>query len=272
MGYVFPYFEVKDNWIYRCEKGEDIICYRAKEQKGKTIVEVIKGNQSIVDNIIKETFDLNTNYEALLKDLDEDDTLMQAYRELGGYKLFSSRNPVEILASAVISQNATALQFRNMFETFVKKISKESESNIKLFPNKETIIVKLKENQNLGLGYRHKLLLEALENFKNEGVWGKIGTRKAIKELVKIRGIGVYTATSLLLFGYKKYDSPLWDRYIGKKVMKEYYGRSFDKFKEYDEYTCRKWGSARGLAIAILVAHHYKTRGKSLLDYWKINW
>ena len=259
-GYVFPFLELSGNWFYRCEKLRNkILCFRFNEVKGKLIVETLNGHSSHLSQVVNNVFDLGSDYVKLIDEKVElEPEVKKRLFKVSGYRLFSSNDPFEIIVSAIISQNVNFATFRSLLKKFVQIIGTKVDDAFWVFPSPIEVITCKDQLKNVKLGYRNEAILNickfALENtLPNKG-----DTMEIVKELVKVKGVGYYTASSYTLFALKRFDTPIWDRFITKHILNPLINVDVKTFKEFEKVTDNLWGEVRGLVLAMLIASFLK--------------
>ena len=263
LGYVFPHFTIVDSTLFRCDnfEGEEI-CYGFYQESNKLVVKPCSSmDRSFAWKIFNQLFDIERDYERLVREkLEVDNVIQEALNVVQGYKIFSSPNLFEILASAIISQNVSFNMFRKLLHVFVEKLVEEKTCSTYRFPTPETVIENSNLLKDLGLGYRAESLLNAARFAVENGLPISGSTEDIIGELIELKGVGMYTATMYTLFGLRRFDSPIWDRFIVKNVMRDLMGLEIKSFKEFDSVTSKLWGELRGIILAILIAFVYSKR------------
>ncbi|MGQ4892144.1 MAG: DNA-3-methyladenine glycosylase family protein [Candidatus Njordarchaeia archaeon] len=268
LGYVFPYFNNVNSMLHRCDVfwGE-VICYGFYQRNDELVVKPCSSvSETTLYKLFNMLFDIETNYDNLIREkIELDGVVEKAVNEVTGYKIFSSTNLFEILASAIISQNVSFNTFRKLLHVFVESLSKY-QCFTYLFPSPDKIIEKRSTLERLGLGYKAKTLLNISQFALENGLPVNGTTREIIEELTAVKGIGIYTATMYTFFGLRRLDSPIYDRFIVKNVMNDLLNLNIKTFREFDSTTERLWGELRGLILAILIAFVYlKKREKKPL-------
>jgi len=252
-GYVFPYLEVSNRFLKRCFwYDNEICCFKV------SLTEDLFGVKDIFGECPKDPLNMLIDLKSnkILKDKAKNFDLN--FPDIEKYALVWSPDWFEILTSAIISQNTSFIGFRNMLKNFVKTLGIKIKNYGYVFPRPNDIIEKKQKLNKLRLGYRAKWILEVSEFFKNNKPPSKGKTDELIKELVKVKGIGLYTASSFSLFHLKRYDTPLWDRFIAKKIMSDILGYKVNSFSEFKRLTRELWGEYRGLILAALVSVYYR--------------
>ena len=162
-------------------------------------------------------------YEDALVTLNKDKKLKKIISSVGECKIRTISNPFEALIEAIITQQisdsagkAISLRFKNLFGTKyptaydIVKLSKDEIKSVGLSRMKAEYIFDISN-----------MIVDKKLNFK---VFKKMSNEEVISELIKIRGIGKWTAEMYLIFGLGRLDVfPLGD--LGLiNGMKKLYG------------------------------------------------
>ena len=261
-GYVFPYLEIANKTIRRCfRSGSGICCIELKLEKELEVRELFGDCD---ENPLYFFIDPKSN-EVLLKAKDEYG--LKNYEDIEYYSLVWSPDWYEILISAIISQNVSFSKFRKLLKVFVQAVGEKVVDDIKVFPEPRKVLKSKHKLNRLGLGYRTKWILEVTKHFLDSEPPTEGETMDIINDLKKIRGVGIYTATSYTLFHLRRLDTPLWDRFIAKNIMHDMLGLNVSSFREFDTVTKNLWGEHRGIVLASLVSSYY--RKKAIKDLFK---
>ena len=161
-------------------------------------------------------------YEDALDVLNKDKKLKKIISSVGECKLKTISNPFEALIEAIITQQISdsagksiSLKFKNLFGT--------------TYPTPTDIInSSTNEIKSVGLSRMKaeyifdisKLIVDKKLNFK---IFKKMSDDEVISELIKIRGIGKWTAEMYLIFGLGRLDVfPLGDLGLINGIKKLY--------------------------------------------------
>ena len=162
-------------------------------------------------------------YEDALVTLNKDKKLKKIISSVGECKIRTISNPFEALIEAIITQQisdsagkAISFRFKNLFGTKyptandIVKLSKDEIKSVGLSRMKAEYIFDISN-----------MIVDKKLNFK---VFKKMSNEEVISELIKIRGIGKWTAEMYLIFGLGRLDVfPLGD--LGLiNGMKKLYG------------------------------------------------
>ena len=90
-------------------------------------------------------------------------------------------------------------------------------------------------------------IVNYLDNYENLKDIDKLSTKDALKELMKIKGIGLKVASCILLFGYRRLDVFPIDTWV-KQYMVENYNIKNNQ-KDIENFARDKFGEYSGLVI-----------------------
>ncbi len=266
-GYFFPFFIGKEHSIQRGEKfGEKLFGIEIFQQNEEVIIRVFYP-ESAKENEIKDlatkwahAIGIFENLEKMRKEFSED-KVYKVLEQTKGYHFIGSINPFEILISAIVSQNIKAEKFRNLLEKMTKTLG-EKFGEFYVFPPLQKIATSEEILKKLGFGYRAKYVTYVsgwlIKNAKTINLHEP--TNKLLRQLISIKSVGNYTATSFLLYGLKRYDAPLYDGLI-RKICSGFLGKRIKNFSEFDTITWDSWGQWRGAIIAHLCVF-YRIKNK----------
>ena len=207
------------------------------------------GNDILLRNITKENFDtffrdyfdLDFDYDLCAETFPDDEYLKRAVSAGNGIRILH-QEPFETLCSFILSQNNNIPRIRSLTETLCRvygaPISYRN-TTYYAFPDAETLAETSEEKlRALKTGFRASYLLDAAKKVA-DGVIDfsrieKSPTEEGLKELCKIKGVGIKVASCVLLFAFHKYDSFPIDVWM-KKILSEHYppdtdGKYFGKF------------------------------------------
>lgn len=223
-------------------------------KQNNNLLTVKSNNYDNIELIIKEYFDLNRDYNKINNKLIKNDKQMiNIIPKVEGYKIIN-QDSFEMCISYIISQNNNVKRISKSIEELSKRYGKEIEFNDNkyyLFPKYEDLInVTQEEFKSLGVGFRDKYLVDFIQKYKSLKDINTLSTEDALKELMKVKGIGLKVASCILLFGYKRLDVYPIDTWV-KQCIKENYGIKDDQ-KTIEEFAKKTYKEYSGLAIQYL--------------------
>lgn len=256
-GQCFRFFEEKDN-SYTMILSDRVINIK---QKGSSLY-VESNNNDNLENVIKNYFDLDRDYDAINKIIiNRDDTIKKCVENSKGLKILN-QEPFEMLISYIISQNNKVSRISNSINFISEKYGKKITFKNKVY----YLFPKYNELQNIDenilraskIGFRDKYIINALKRIED----GKLDIQKiynmntndALEYLMKVKGIGPKVASCILLFGYSRLDVFPIDTWV-KKAIEYLYDDIPANQKKITEFAHNKYGDYCGLALQYMF--HY---------------
>ena len=264
-------FELKD--IFDCGQ-----CFRWNEQEDKSYTGIFKnnvlnvskiGNDIIfegmcdgeIEEIVKQYFDLNRDYEKIKETLSKIDQNMKTSIEYGKGIRILNQDLWETIISFIISANNNIPRIKGIIERLSKKYGNEiiyKEKSYYTFPTPEQLKdVTVQEYRELGLGFRDIRLYETtkmiLENQVNlEELRTNHNTHEVREKLLTLSGVGPKVADCILLFSdlkrFEVFPIDVWVR----RVMNDLYIKNEDETKvnkkQIEKIAKEKFGNLAGLA------------------------
>lgn len=276
-------FELED--IFECGQ-----CFRWNKIKEKTYIGVIKEGVvraeehedkiiftgKLVDGydfkkVIRDYFDLNTDYASYKEILKNIDSYMGKSIEYGSGIRILNQDLWECIISFIISANNNIPRIKKIIENISKAYGKKivfEEKEYYTFPDRVALSkASVEDLRKMGLGFRDvrvynttKMIVENkvdLENIK------KLDSTEDMRNvLLTLDGVGPKVADCILLFSLKRWDVFPIDVWV-RRVMNDLYIKRNDEKKvskkEILELATKKYGKISGLAQQYLF---YWKRGK----------
>ncbi len=226
---------------------------------------ICEGN---IDEICKEYFDLETNYEEIKKKLSNIDEYLETSINYGEGIRILNQDLWETIISFEISANNNIPRIKGIIERISKKYGNEIKWNEKsyyTFPNIEELSkASIEDLRALRLGFRDKRIYETTQIFLNgemnlEELKNEKDTEKVREKLLTLPGIGPKVADCILLFSLKRYEVFPIDVWV-RRVMNDLYIHNQDEEKvskkDLQKLAKDKYSSLAGLA-------------QQYLFYWK---
>ena len=218
---------------------------------------VRSNNMDNIEKIIKEYFDLNTDYEFIEKRISKiDENVNKAVKNTSGIRILN-QDFFETLISYIISANNNIPRISRsvnlISEKYGKKIVFENEEYF-LFPTAEELKqVTEDEFKKCGVGFRARYLKHAVEDVLNGKIDIKnidnITTEALKKKLLTIMGVGQKVADCILLFSCKRsevFPIDVWVERVMTNLYFKEYGRAMKK-KEILEYADKNFKKDAGI-------------------------
>lgn len=217
----------------------------------ENIIYVKSNKYENLKEIIHEYFDLCRDYNKINKKiLKTNKELTNIIDKCKSYRILN-QEPFEMCISYIISQNNNVKRIsksiEKLSELYGKKVIFENKEYY-LFPKYEDIKNITKEElSTLKIGFRDKYILDFLDKYESLSDINNLSTEDAIKELLKVKGIGMKVASCILLFGYKRLDVYPIDTWV-KQYISENYDIKNDQ-KTIEKFAKEKYGEYAGLII-----------------------
>lgn len=246
-------------------------CFRVIEETDGSFTNILKdrvinikqiNNELIVtsskkdnlEEIIKEYFDLNRDYNIINQELiNNDKNMIEVISKCKGYKILN-QEPFEMCISYIISQNNNVKRISNSINDISNKYGKKVIFNNKeyyLFPTYDDMKnISIGELRNFKVGFRAEYIKDFLDKYETLKDINSLNTNDALNELMTIKGIGIKVASCILLFGYKRLDTFPIDTWV-KKSISELYNIKNDQ-KTIEKFAKNTYKEYSGLAIQYL--------------------
>ena len=176
------------------------------------------------NSVWKNYFDLETDYEKILSQYD-DEYLKAAVAEYSGIRILR-QEPWEALCSFIISQNNNIPRIKGIIERLCAAFG-EGEKGFESFPSPERLAsLSVEDLAPLRSGFRAKYIIDAARKVADGEVdfdkIRKADLQEGRDELKKIKGVGDKVAECTLLYGFYKIDAFPVDVWV-KRIMAELY-------------------------------------------------
>ncbi len=216
----------------------------------------------LVREIISSIFNLDFDLRNFYDDVKEDPILSKLTRELRGLTSPTTPTLFEAIVSSIIEQQISLKAARSIETRMTKNYGDKLEMEDKIFygfPAPETLSkLESEDLRRCGLSYRKAEyvigLAKLIENDKLD--FDKFKTMDAsdiIPELLKIRGIGVWTAELALLRGMHRLDTVPADDLGLRRVVSHYYTNGEPISGDQLRKIANSWGKWSGLAAFYLI-------------------
>ena len=234
-------FEEESNGSFTVILSDRVI--NIKEEKNNIIV--TSNNEDNLENVIKEYFDLEFDYESINNALSKNKEIEEVVNSCNGLKMINEPR-FEVIISYILSSNNRVPQIKKALDNISKEYGKKVLFNNKeyyLFPKFEELKnCNLETLRNCKTGFRDKYIYEFINKIKNKefdiDIIDRMNSKDALDYLKTLNGVGDKVASCILLFGYHRFDVFPIDTWV-KKYMKEKYNltnvNDISKFME-DKY------------------------------------
>lgn len=198
-----------------------------KQEKDYLIVN--SNNEEDLELVTRYYLDLDRDYEVLNKELSKNEILKRDINLCKGYKVLK-QDKFEMYISYIISQNNNVKRISGSINKISERYGKKVKYNNKeyyLFPTFEELKnITIEELRECGVGFRDSYIINALNKLKENPFLleelDMLPTDEAIKELMKIKGIGLKVASCILMFGYSRFDTFPVDTWVKKYVSENF--------------------------------------------------
>ena len=237
-----------------------------KKENGKIIFKgICDGN---IEEICKDYFDLDTNYEEIKSTLSKIDKYLETSIQYGSGIRILNQDLWETIISFIISANNNIPRIKGIIERISKKYGEKiiyNEKEYYTFPNMYKLgEASVEDLRALGLGFRDKRIYETTKMFLNKEITlEELEKEQNIdilrEKLMTLSGVGGKVADCIMLFSLKKFSVFPIDVWV-RRVMNELY------IKEPDENKVSK------ALIQNLAKEKYKDLAglaQQYLFYWK---
>ena len=222
-----------------------------------------------IEEICKDYFDLNTDYEDIKEKLSKIDDNVKTSVGYGSGIRILNQDLWETIISFIISANNNIPRIKGIIDRISKKYGKEVNWNgtkYYTFPTVEELSkASVEDLRALGLGFRDVRVYETTKKILNKEVdLNKLteekDTEKVREKLLTLPGVGQKVADCILLFStlkrFEVFPIDVWVR----RVMNDLYIKNPDETKvnkrEIEKLAKEKYGNLAGLA-------------QQYLFYWK---
>lgn len=208
-------------------------------------------NTDGLDKLIINYFDLDRDYDLINKELIRNNSdLKNMINMCRNYRIIN-QNSFEMCISYIISQNNNVKRISNSIEKLCKKYGDKvifKNKEYYLFPKYEQIKdLTVDDFKELGVGFRDKYLKDFLDKYKSLRNINTLNTTDALKELMKVKGIGLKVASCILLFGYKRLDVFPIDTWVKQYISNNYNIKN--DIKSIERFAKDNFGEYSGLVI-----------------------
>ncbi len=237
------------------------------KKDGKKVIFSGNSKESNFKELIRDYFDLDTNYDDLKEKLSKIDENLKIATKFGSGIRILNQDLWECIISFIISANNNIPRIKKIIEKLSLNYGEKIEWNGEeyySFPSPESLAkASVDDLRNIGLGFRdvrvfnttRKVLSKEfdIEQFK------KIETTEEMREeLLKLDGVGPKVADCILLFSMKRFDVFPIDVWV-RRVMNELYIHNEDEEKvnkkEIEKLAKEKFLGIQGLAQQYLFYH-----------------
>lgn len=206
--------------------------YLELEKTENGVIVLYGVSENDFNNIWKDYFDLDRDYEKINNMLKCDPTLKKAAEYSNGIRILN-QEPWETLCSFIISQNNNIKRIKGIISRLCEYFGEKIDGGYS-FPTAERLSkLTVDDLAPLKSGFRAKYIIDAAKKVSDGTVkieeLYKISTDTAREELMKITGVGPKVADCTLLFSLKHIDSFPKDVWI-KRAMQTLFDGELPEF------------------------------------------
>jgi len=239
-----------------------------KVQQYENRIEFTGSDNSEFEKVIKDYFDINTDYSNYKKDLIKVDQYMAESVEFGNGIRILNQDLWETIISFIISANNNIPRIKKIIEnlsrTYGNKIVFE-EKEYYSFPTMQSLSkASIQDLRKLGLGFRDKRIFNTTKMIMSgkidlDGIKNMQDTDLMREKLLELDGVGPKVADCILLFALHRFDVFPIDVWV-RRVMNDLYIHCTEEDRvnkrEILKLADEKYGRIKGLA-------------QQYLFYWK---
>jgi DNA-3-methyladenine glycosylase II len=217
---------------------------------------------------VKELFNLGLDLKPFYETAKKDEIMARITRELWGLKNPTTPTVFEALADSIVEQQISLKVANSLENRIIKKfgdsLNVESEIYYAYPTPQQLATVSIEEFRQCGLSYRKAEYIQGISQLITEGklnleeikTWES--SEQIIKQLDKIRGIGIWTAELTMLRGMKRLEALPADDLGLRRVISRYYRDGKTISSAEARQIGEIWGDSKGLAAYYLVVADMK--------------
>lgn len=245
-------------WNKEIDNSYTLVAFNRVINISKDENNIIIKNSNINDfeNIWRNYFDLNTDYESIQSTFNDDEIMNEAISYGSGIRILN-QEPFETVISFIISANNRIPQIKKSIELLCKTYGEsigfyEGKEYFSFpTPNQLSKAEVLEVREICRVGFRDKRIV-AVSQLVDEGVYNLESLRSYSREeirntLIDLPGVGPKIADCITLFAFNKKDSFPVDVWI-KRVMEYLYFKEEVNKNKVGELGREKFGQYAGVA------------------------
>lgn len=219
-------------------------------------VTILNSNKEDFDNIWKDYFDLETDYDNIKIGLSNDEILSKSVEYGYGIRILN-QDKFELLISFIISARNSIPSIMKTIKKISEKFGEEIEYKGKkyyTFPTPTQIKdATLEQIQETGASFRSKYIIDTIKNVNsgddlyNLDRIAKLEADECHKELQNFKGVGAKVADCIMLFSMKKTSAFPVDVWV-KRAMMHFYNAEEGSLNKIRIFARNKFGNLSGYA------------------------
>ena len=228
---------------------------KVKQKENKIFV--YSNNTDSLEEVVRNYFDFNTNYEDIeAKIIEFDSHVKEALSNTSGIRILN-QDFFETLISYIISANNNIPRISKSVKEISKRYGKRicfEDKEYYLFPTPEELKdVTIEEYRKCGVGFRDKYIYSTVHDILN----GKLDINKIKEkdtltlreELLNLKGVGPKVADCILLFSCNRSEVFPIDVWVERVMSVLYFKETKGKMKKKDilEYAKNNFGNYAGI-------------------------
>ena len=193
-------------------------------------------NKTDFENIWRHYFDLDRDYDKIIKEISLDKTVKKAAAYSSGIRLLN-QEPWEALCSFIISQNNNIPRIKGIVERLCENFGTKTDGGY-TFPSAQTVAkLSIDDLSVIRSGFRAKYILDAAKKVADGTI--NLDTLKTIDYdtarniLTDIKGVGPKVADCVLLYGLEHKNAFPRDVWINRALEQLFGGNIPDCAKQY---------------------------------------
>lgn len=210
-----------------------------KSEDGKVLDYELNCTEDEYLTVWKHFFDLDTDYNNFIKNIPPEDIFLnEAVKYSEGIHILH-QDKWEMLISFIISQRKSIPAIKTSVEKLCRAFGKEIAYEKYAFPTpKQLAGAQLSELESCSLGYRAAYIYESARlvasgKFDLDKL-DKLKDDELLKELMKLKGVGVKVANCVALFAYHRIGAFPIDVWIGRIIQAYYKGKfPLERYRGY---------------------------------------
>lgn len=251
------------------------------ESKPGIFVEVYSNNPLSSEDLdrlethVSRSFGLKENVGEFYRSVPKTDLLQSPIKNLYGMRNSCFENLFEILNISSMLQNTTVKRSEQMMEAMLSNFGEKvqfDEREFYVFYTPSDVAKSSEQRlRELKLGYRAKFLMGIADHFvQNLDLGDKIREmefEEAKEELMKIRGIGPYSAR-IALFQYIRRPNEInFDSWKRKIFSRFFFGNEDESVEKVEKESKKRWGDWAGYAGLYVIEDLFVRKPE--LQYWR---
>ena len=224
---------------------------------------------------VSYAYGLNENIRSFYDAVSNDPGIQEPIHDLSGMRVSCFETLFEILNISSMLQNTTVKRseqmMENMLSSFGQRVAYDGKQFYVFYTSQDITGSSEQELRDLKVGYRAKFLMDIARHFNNnqnlEGRLRKMSFEDAREELMKIRGVGPYSAR-IALFQYLRRPNEInFDSWKRKIFSKLFFGDETEPVDKVEKEAKKRWGDWAGYAGLYVIEDLFVKNPE--MQYWR---